>query len=88
MVLSQFREDQVFKSLGAGGVVSAIFPPISHESSFSLETENMLLVCVPSCDAASACRDSLHPSPAEPAVLDKICYLGDITTLKQHHQSY
>lgn len=62
----------------APGGMAATSPPlsISHESSFSLRMRTTLLVCVPSHDATSACRVSLLPSPAELAVLDKICWLS------------
>lgn len=62
----------------APGGIAATSPPlsISHESSFSLRMRTTLLVCVPSHDATSACRVSLLPSPAELAVLDKICWVS------------
>lgn len=69
-------EKMKFLKVGGEKKVSVIFSPPSRDSGFSREAENAPLACLASCDAASARRDSPHPSPAEPAAPDKICLLS------------
>lgn len=76
MCLSQFREDEVFKSWEKKTFLLYSLPSPMKVASFSKQKTCSMLVCVPSCDAASVCRDSLHPSPADPTALDKTCLLS------------